>query len=88
MNTIRTIRVRDEWVDEVLDTYGTVTGVAKELGVEKSTASRWLSGKGEASARFIGAVLMTFPISFDEAFVATEEVAERRRTRCIKQIAA
>ncbi|WP_313548990.1 helix-turn-helix transcriptional regulator [Corynebacterium sp.] len=65
----------------MLEAYGTITDLAAVMDIDKSTASRWFSGKAEASPRFIGTVLMTFPISFDDAFVAVEEVAERRRVR-------
>lgn len=81
MTTVKTTRVRSEWVEELLDKYGTITEIASEMGVDKSTASRWLSGHSEASPRFIGTALMTFPVTFDEAFVAVEEYAERRRAR-------
>lgn len=81
MTTVKTIRVRMEWVDQLYDKYKTLTEIAKEMGVDKSTASRWLSGEKEASSRFVGTALLTFPISFDEGFVAVEEVAQRRRAR-------
>lgn len=81
MGTVKTTRVRQEYVDSLLKEYGTFTGVAEEMGVDKSTVSRWLSGRGEASPRFIGTVLMTFPVTFDDAFVVVEELAERRRAR-------
>lgn len=81
MATVKTTRVRKEWVDSVFKEFSTLNEVAEEMGVGKSTASRWLSGESEASPRFIGTVLMTFPIGFDEAFVVVEEEAERRRAR-------
>lgn len=81
MHTVKTTRVRGEWVDELLKSYGTITAVADEMGVDKSTASRWLAGEGEATGRFIGTVLLTFPVSFDDAFVVTEEIAQRRKAR-------
>ncbi|WKD60884.1 hypothetical protein CCICO_04235 [Corynebacterium ciconiae DSM 44920] len=81
MATVKTTRVRSEWVDEIIEKYGTLTGIAEVMGVGKSTASRWLSGTAEASPRCIGTVLMTFPVEFDEAFVVVEEEAERRRAR-------
>lgn len=81
MTTVKTTRVRSEWVNKLVDKYGTITGIAAEMGVDKSTASRWLSGQSEASPRFIGTALLAFPTSFDEAFVVVEEVAERRRAR-------
>lgn len=81
MPTIATTRVRPEWVESVLREFKTVTRLAEKLGVDKSTASRWLNARGEASPRFIGTVLTTFPIDFDDAFIAVVEQAERRRVR-------
>lgn len=85
MVTIKTTRVRPEWVDKLRDKYGTDVAIAEKLGVDKSTVGRWLKGDGEASGRFIGAVLLTFPITFDDAFVCVEEIAERRRARVYKR---
>lgn len=81
MATIKTTRVREEWVDHLLEKYGTVSEVAEVMKIDRSTAYRWLSGKSEASPRFIANALFTFPITFDEAFVIVEEEAERRRAR-------
>lgn len=81
MQTVKTTRVRSEWVAELLEEFGTISAIADEMGVDKSTASRWLSGDGEATGRFVGTVLLTFPITFDDAFVAVEEIAQRRRAR-------
>lgn len=81
MSTVKTTRVRPEWVSDLFAKHGTLTGIANEMGVNKSTASRWLSGVSEASPRCIGTVLMTFPVDFDEAFVVVEEEAERRKAR-------
>lgn len=81
MATVKTTRVRQEWVDQLVNEHGTYTEIAEEMGIDKSTVSRWLSGNSEASPRFIGTALMTFPVTFDEAFVVVEEIAERRRVR-------
>lgn len=81
MPTIATTRVRPEWIDKTLAELGTATRLAEKLGVDKSTCSRWISGRTEASPRFIGSVLLAFPISFDDAFVVTEEAAIRERVR-------
>lgn len=81
MATVKTTRVRSEWVDGLFSAHRTLTDIANEMGINKSTASRWLSGTSEASPRCIGTVLMTFPVTFDEAFVVVEEEAERRRAR-------
>lgn len=84
MNTVRTVRVRPEWVDGLRARYGTDTAIAEAMGVDKSTVGRWLNGTGEATGRFIGTVLLTWPITFDDAFAAVEEVAQRRRARVYK----
>lgn len=81
MATIKTTRVRQEWVDQLLRKHGTVAEVAEAMNIDRSTAYRWLSGKSEASPRFIANALITFPITFDEAFVVVEEEAERRKAR-------
>lgn len=83
MAQIATTRVRTEWVDSLIDKHKTVVRIAEMLGVDKSTASRWLKGAGEASPRFIGAAMVTFPITFDDAFVCVVEEAEQRRARII-----
>lgn len=85
MVTVKTARVRPEWVAEMRSRYGTDQAIANAMGVDKSTAGRWLNGRGEATGRFIGTVLLTWPVAFDEAFVAVEEVAERRRARVYKR---
>lgn len=85
MATVKTTRVRPEWVAGLKDRYGTDQAIAIEMGVDKSTASRWLNGGGEATGRFIGTVLLTWPVSFDDAFVAVEEIAERRRARVYRR---
>lgn len=81
MLTVKTTRVRPEWVAQLREEYGTDVAIATALGVDKSTVGRWLNGAGEATPRFIGAVLLTFATSFDEAFMCVEEVAERRKAR-------
>lgn len=81
MATVKTIRVRQEWVRDLIKEHGSIPEIAELMELDKSTLYRWLSGEKEATPRFIGNVLLTFPIDFDEAFVAVEEVAERRRAR-------
>lgn len=74
-----TTRVRDEWVKQLLDEYGTVTAIAERMEIDKSTAARWLSGNYEATGRFIGTVMTVFPVGFDDAFEAVEDVVDGRR---------
>lgn len=81
MLTVRTVRVRAEFVERLRRDYATDAAIAVEMGVDKSTVSRWLNGNSEATPRFIGTTLLTFPVEFDDAFVVTEENAERRRAR-------
>lgn len=81
MVTVKTVRVRPEWVEGLRKRYGTDQAIADAMGVNKSTASRWLRGDGEAPHRFIGTALLTWAIEFDDAFMAIEEIAERRRAR-------
>ncbi|MFC9921483.1 hypothetical protein [Rhodococcus sp. NPDC127527] len=85
MQPICTTRIRDEWVEEQLDKYGTLTRLAEKLDVDLSTASRWMSGRHEASNRCIGTVLIKLGVDFDTAFVATVEEARQRRARVIKR---
>lgn len=59
----------------------TDAAIAEKMKIDRSTASRWLKGDGEATGRFIGTVLSTWPITFDDAFVVVEERAEFRRAR-------
>ena len=85
MTELATVRVRPEWVDAELRNAGTITALARLIGVEKSTLSRQISGKSESSPRFIGAVLRTFPINFHDAFEVTIEQVVQRRARIVKR---
>lgn len=85
MDTVKTVRVRQEWVQQLREQYGTDTAIADAMKVDKATVGRWLRGQGEATGRFIGTALLTWPIAFDEAFVVVEEVAERRKARVYKR---
>ena len=83
MPEIATVRVRHDWIENEIAEYGTLAAFAEHLGIEKSTVSRQLAGKSEASPRFIGAVLTTFPIHFQDAFDVTLEEVARRRARIV-----
>lgn len=85
MQEMCTTRIRNEWVEEQLDKYGTLTRLAEKLDVDLSTASRWMNGQHEASSRCVGTVLIRLGVDFDTAFVATVEEARQRRARVIKR---
>lgn len=87
MTTIDTTRVRQEWVNEVLDQLGTISRFAEKLGVPPSTASRWIEPGKEATGRFVGAVLNNFPVNFDDAFVTIREEVPTHRVR-LRRVAA
>ena len=57
MQVIDTTRLRQEWVDEQLEKYVTLSRFAEKLGVPPSTASRWIQPGKEATGRVIGSVL-------------------------------
>ena len=85
MPEIATVRVRSDWIDKMLEEHRTMTKFAEQLGIETSTVSRQASGKSEASARFIGAVMVAFPITFSDAFDVTVEEVAQRRARIVKR---
>ena len=85
MPEIATVRTKTEWLEQAVDEAGTLSAFAEEIGVETSTVSRQLSGKTEASPRFIGAVLVRFPIDFSDAFEVTVEEVKARRARIVKR---
>ncbi|WP_317545538.1 hypothetical protein [Rhodococcus globerulus] len=62
-----------------------MTKFAEQLGIETSTVSRQANGKSEASPRFIGAVMVAFPVDFSEAFDVTVEEVAQRRARIVKR---
>lgn len=85
MPEIATVRVRSDWLDKMLEKHRTMTNLADRLKMEKSTVSRQANGKSEASPRFIGAVMMTFAVEFEEAFDVTVEEVAQRRARIVKR---
>ncbi|MDV6271075.1 hypothetical protein R3Q16_31090 [Rhodococcus globerulus] len=85
MPEIATVRVRPDWMEEKLTEYQTMTKFAEQLGIETSTVSRQANGKSEASPRFIGAVMVAFPVDFSEAFDVTVEEVAQRRARIVKR---
>lgn len=85
MPHIATVRVRQDWLEKQVDKAGTLSAFADLIGVEKSTVSRQLKGKTEASPRFIGAVLVHFPVHFQDAFDVTLEEVEQRRARMVRR---
>ncbi|AEI11856.1 hypothetical protein [Cellulomonas gilvus] len=81
MAEIATIRLNAEWAERTKTGCGGVAAFGAALGVDKGTASRHLRGKSEAGPRFIGAVLTTFAVTFDEAFdVVHEDVSATSHT--------
>ena len=86
METVYTVRVREDWLEKALDKEGGVRALAQKLGCNASTVSRYARGQAEAGPRFIGSVLSAFTIDFDDAFDVTEEQVRVRRARMVKQI--
>lgn len=85
MPEIATVRVRSDWIDKMLEKHRTMTKFAERLGIETSTVSRQANGRSEASPRFIGAVMTTFAVDFEEAFDVTVEEVAQRRARIVKR---
>ena len=67
-----TVVVRQDWAKRAVVDAGGVNAWAEALGVDKSTASRQLTGTVEASQRFIAAVLLRYPVTFERAFDVIE----------------
>lgn len=88
METIHTIRIRQDWLENAIAEAGGMAHLAKKMNVTTSTVSRQVNQRVEASPRFIGAVLSTFPIKFQDAFDVTEERVRLRRARYVKEIVA
>lgn len=88
METIHTIRIRQDWLENAIVEAGGMTHLAKKMNVTTSTVSRYANQRVEASPRFVGAVLSTFPIKFQDAFDVTEEQVRLRRARYVKEIVA
>ncbi|CAB0520929.1 hypothetical protein NY035_01915 [Corynebacterium diphtheriae bv. mitis] len=88
MQTVNTVRVNREWLDNAIKNEGTLGRFASKIGVTKSTVSRQARRQAEASPRFIGAVLAHYPVTFHDAFDVTEEKVEVRRARMVKTLAA
>ncbi|WP_066527272.1 hypothetical protein [Corynebacterium bouchesdurhonense] len=88
METIHTVRVNLKWLDEAVAAEGSATNLAKRLGVSPSTITRQYREQAEASPRLIGAVLVNYPVTFQDAFDVTEEQVRVRRARMVKTTAA
>lgn len=85
---INTVRVRPDWVAKAVEEAGGVAAFAADIGVDKSTVSRQVNRKSEASPRFIGAVLARYPVQFYDAFDVTTEEVTMRLARPVKTPAA
>ena len=69
MSNRPTVAVRKEWANRAAKEAGGTTAWAEALGVDKSTASRYLTGVSrQVSPQFIAAVLTRYPVTFDAAF--------------------
>lgn len=86
MESVHTVRIRQDWIDAAIDREGGMSELARRLGIATSTISRQANGQAEAGPRFIGAVLSEFAVSFQEAFDVVEERVRVRRARYVKQI--
>ena len=81
MQVIDTTRLRQEWVDEQLEKYVTLSRFAEKLGVPPSTASRWIQPGKEATGRVIGSVLNNLAVDIETALVTTRQEAATERVR-------
>lgn len=88
METIHTIRVRQDWLGKAIEDAGGMKSLADKMKINVSTVSRVANEKSEAGPRFIGAALAAFPIQFQDAFDVTEEPVRLRQARFVKQIVA
>lgn len=84
-----TLTIDAERVEALREEYGydTLQALATALRVDKSTASRVLSGKAAPGATFISAVLLTFPVKFEDVFVVVDEPADRAEASSMKEAA-
>lgn len=88
MQTLHTVRVRDDFIRAQLEKAGGVTALAQKLDVDASTVSRQINQRAEASPRFIGAILSHIPVSFSDAFDVVEEPVRARLARTVRRPAA
>lgn len=56
--------------DQGLDT---LQGLAQALKIDKSTASRVLSGESAPGPKFISSVLLAFPVKFEDVFAVVDD---------------
>lgn len=68
--TIDSDRIRELREEQGLDT---LQSLASALGVDKGTASRVLNGKAAPGPHFISAMLLTFPVKFEDVFTIIAE---------------
>lgn len=81
MTFLHTVRVRKQWLENVVNETGGVTALAEKLDCAPSTISRQLNDRAEAGPRLIGAILANYPVAFEDAFDITEETIRTRRVR-------
>lgn len=72
---------KDDWVEQVLREYGTISSVAEKLNVPPSTVSRWFEPGKDATGRFIATVLNNLPVDFDQAFQTIRRDVPDERVR-------
>lgn len=87
MEFAHTVRVRQEWLQSKVEDEGGVRRLADRLGVDAGSISRSKGGRQEAHPRFIGAVLATYPVQFQEAFEVIEKPVNKEQSHQ-KKIAA
>ncbi|WP_139812904.1 hypothetical protein [Prescottella equi] len=80
MQEFQTLRMRQEFADDLVSRSGGQRGVAKRLGLSVATVNRQLNHSVEPSARFVARVLTICAVPFEEAFVVTDEIEAGRHS--------
>lgn len=77
---MRTLTINEDGIQRLRADYGLPQDkdIAARLGVDKGTVSRVLKGKSAPGPTFVAAMLMTFPVKFEDVFDVVEvEAADR-----------
>lgn len=77
---MRTLAINEAGIQSLRVEYGLPQDkdIAARLGVDKGTVSRVLKGKSAPGPAFVAAMLMTFPVKFEDIFDVVEVDAASR----------